>query len=75
LKVFIDQKALEYVNKLPEKDRRLVKERILDLVDPRTARDVELFENGHCRMHVSHSYTVFFDVLPENCVKILEVLP
>jgi len=72
--VKIDRKALEYVNGLPDKDRRLVKEHLLKLEDPRTAPDVELLENGHCRMHISHSYTAFFDVLPGDIVNILEVM-
>jgi mRNA-degrading endonuclease RelE of RelBE toxin-antitoxin system len=70
----IDKKALQYINDLPAKDRRIVKTHLLLLEDPRTAPDVELLENGHCRMHISHSYTVFFDVLPGGIVNILEVM-
>lgn len=74
MQVVIEQKTLEYVNSLQPKDRRIVKEHLLKLEDPRTAPDVELFDNGHCRMHVAHSYTVFFDVDPQGIVKILEVM-
>jgi hypothetical protein len=70
----IDKKALQYINDLPAKDRRIVKTHLLLLEDPRTAPDVELLENGHCRMHISHTYTAFFDVLPGGIVNILEVM-
>ena len=70
----IDKKALQYINSLPTKDRRIVKTHLLLLEDPHTAPDVELLENGHCRMHISHSYTAFFDVLPGGIVNILEVM-
>jgi hypothetical protein len=65
---------LQYINDLPAKDRRIVKSHLLLLEDPRTAPDVELLENGHCRMHISHTYTAFFDVLPGGFVNILEVM-
>ena len=70
----IDKKALQYINDLPAKDRRIVKTHLLLLEDPRNAPDVELLENGHCRMHISHTYTAFFDVLPGGIVNILEVM-
>jgi mRNA-degrading endonuclease RelE of RelBE toxin-antitoxin system len=72
--ISIGKKALRYLNSLPDKDRRLIKEHLYQLEDPRTASDVELLENGHCRMHVSRSYTVFFDVHPGNVVYILEIM-
>jgi hypothetical protein len=74
VQVNIDKKALQYINNLPAKDRRIVKTHLLLLEDPRTAPDVELLENGHCRMHISHTYTAFFDVLPGGIVNILEVM-
>ncbi|MGA2699033.1 MAG: hypothetical protein ABSE74_05260 [Methanoregula sp.] len=74
MQVNIDKKALQYINNLPAKDRRIVKTHLLLLEDPRTAPDVELLENGHCRMHISHTYTAFFDVLPGGIVNILEVM-
>ena len=74
MRVTIDRKALRYVNDLPAKDRRLIKEHLLKLEDPYTAPDVEIFENGHCRMHISHSYTAFFDVLPGGTVTVLDVM-
>jgi hypothetical protein len=74
VQVNIDKKALQYINNLPAKDRRIVKIHLLLLEDPRTAPDVELLENGHCRMHISHTYTAFFDVLPGGIVNILEVM-
>ena len=74
MRVNIDKRALQYVNDLPEKDRRIIKQHLLKLEDPYTAPDVELLQNGHCRMHIAHSYTAFFDVLPGGIVNILEVM-
>ena len=74
MQVNIEKKALQYVNTLPDKDRRIVKEHLIRLEDPYSAPDIELFENGHCRMHISHTYTAFFDVLPGGIVNILDVM-
>ncbi len=74
MKVNIEKRALQYVNGLPEKDRRIIKNHLLNLEDPYTAPDVELLKNGHCRMHIAHSYTAFFDVLSGGTVNILEVM-
>lgn len=73
MRVNIEKRALQYVNRLPEKDRRIVKLYLLRLEDPYTAPDTELLQNGHCRMHIAHSYTAFFDVLPGGIVNILDV--
>jgi hypothetical protein len=74
VQVNIEKRALLYVNSLREKDRRIVKQHLLMLEDPYTAPDVELLQNGHCRMHIAHTYTAFFDVLPGGKVNILEVM-
>jgi hypothetical protein len=74
VKVNIEKRALQYVNGLQEKDRRIVKQHQLKLEDPYSAPDVELLKNGHCRMHIAHTYTAFFDVLPLGIVNILEVM-
>lgn len=74
MKINIEKRALLYVNSLREKDRRIVKQHLLLLEDPYTAPDVELLKNGHCRMHIAHSYTAFFDVVPGGIVNILEVM-
>jgi hypothetical protein len=63
---------LEYVNSLPEKDRRIIKEHLVQLEDPLTARDVEHIRDGVCRMHIVHSSTAFFIVL-KDCVRIVDV--
>lgn len=73
MKVVIDKKALKYVNGLKESDRRLVKEHIVALVNPRTAWDVEVLEGGHCRVHVARRYTIFFDILPDDTIGVFEV--
>jgi hypothetical protein len=72
--VTIEKRALQYINNLPEKDRRLIKTHLLNLEDPYTAPDVELLKNGHCRMHITHSYTAFFDVIPGGRINILAVM-
>ena len=74
MRVDIEKQALRYINSLPEKDRRIVKQHLMRLEDPYTAPDVELLQNGHCRMHIAHSYTAFFDVEPGGVVKILKVM-
>jgi len=74
VRVNIDKRALQYVNSLPEKDRRIIKQHLLTLEDPYTAPDVELLQNGHCRMHIAHTYTAFFDVLPGSIVNVLKVM-
>jgi len=74
VKVNIEKRALQYVNSLREKDRRIVKQHLLNLEDPYSAPDVELLKNGHCRMHIARTYTAFFDVLPGGVVNILEVM-
>lgn len=74
MKVNIEKQALQYVNRLPENDRRIVKQHLLKLEDPYTAPDTELLQNGHCRMHIAHSYTAFFDVLPGGIVNILAIM-
>ena len=74
MKVNIEKRALQYVNSLQEKDRRIIKQHLLKLEDPYTAPDVELLQNGHCRMHIGLSYTAFFDVRPGGIVNILEVM-
>ena len=74
MRVDIEKQALRYINSLPEKDRRIVKQHLMRLEDPYTAPDVELLQNGHCRMHIAHSYTAFFDVVPGGVVNILKVM-
>ena len=74
MRVEIEKRALRYINGLPEKDRRIIKIHLLRLEDPYTAPDVELLQNGHCRMHIAHSYTAFFDVLPGGVVTTLYVM-
>jgi hypothetical protein len=74
VKVNIEKRALQYINGLQEKDRRIIKQHLLNLEDPYSAPDVELLRNGHCRMHIAHTYTAFFDVLPGGIVNILDVM-
>jgi mRNA-degrading endonuclease RelE of RelBE toxin-antitoxin system len=74
VRVDIEKQALRYINSLPEKDRRTVKQQLMRLEDPYTAPDVELLPNGHCRMHIAHNYTAFFDVVPGGVVNTLKIM-
>jgi mRNA-degrading endonuclease RelE of RelBE toxin-antitoxin system len=73
MKVLIDKNALKFVNSLQEDDRIAVKEHIVSLKNPREVRGIELLENGHCRLHVSRLYTIFFDILPDDTIGVFEV--
>jgi len=74
VKTNIEKRALQYINNLPEKDRRIIKLHLLKLEDPYTAPDVELLKNGHCRMHIARTYAAFFDVIPGGGINILAVM-
>jgi len=74
VRVEIEKRALRYINSLPEKDRRTIKMHLFRLEGPYTAPDVELLQNGHCRMHSGRSYTAFFDIAPGPVVIVLEVM-
>lgn len=74
MNIEIEKRALQHINSLPEKDRRIIKQHLLYLEDPYKAPDVELLKNGHCRMHIAHSYTAFFDVTPGGTIKVLAVM-
>jgi len=65
--------VLEYINSLPEKDRRIIKQHLVQLEDPLTAREAEHLREGVCRMHIAHTYTAFFVVF-RDCVRIVDVL-
>jgi hypothetical protein len=65
--------VLEYINSLPQKDRRIIKQHLVQLEDPLTARDAEHLRDGVCIMHIAHTYTAFFVVF-RDCVRIVDVL-
>jgi len=80
-RVLISKKALSFLTLTPEKSRRLIREYCLALAgDPCPSKtgdrkrlhlgDYELY-----RMHVGHSYTVFYRILPEEkTVKVLDIM-
>jgi mRNA interferase RelE/StbE len=77
----IDKKALEFVNSLPQKSRKMVIEKCKTLgVDPFPGQgDKELIRRkGHkdfYRLHISRSYTAFYKISKdENRVKILAIM-
>jgi mRNA interferase RelE/StbE len=80
--LLIEEKALEYLQSLPEKSRRLVAERCLALADDplpgsgsgdREALHLSGFKKLY-RLHVARSYTVFYRIFDdENVVRILAI--
>ncbi len=67
--LLIEEKALQFLSALPEKSKRLVKERCLALKDdpfPGSGGDKEaLHFTGFMklyRLHVARSYTVFYRI-------------
>jgi mRNA-degrading endonuclease RelE of RelBE toxin-antitoxin system len=80
LKVVVDSKALKYLTELPEKSRRLIKEKCHALAEdpyPGKGGDKELLhlEFKFYRLHVGRSFTVFYQICEEEkTVKILEIM-
>jgi mRNA interferase RelE/StbE len=81
-KLLIEEKALEYLQSLPEKSRRLVAERCLALAgDPfpgsgsgdKEALHLSGFKKLY-RLHVARSYTVFYRIFDdEKVVRIVAI--
>lgn len=76
----IDRKTLNYLSELPEKSRRLVKEKCHALAMdhfPGQGGDKELLhlEFKLYRLHIGRSFTVFYQVCEKDKqVKILEIV-
>lgn len=73
VQVRIKPRAQEYVDVLPEKSRRIVYEHLVQLKDPKTARDIECIQGNEWRMHIAHTYTAFF-LIEDNTVFINRVM-
>ncbi len=80
-KVLIDREALKYVNSLPDKSQRIVKENLRKLGEnpyPGGTGDKEkLTHRGKTlyRMHIGRTFTAFYRVYDkEKEVKILKVM-
>jgi mRNA-degrading endonuclease RelE of RelBE toxin-antitoxin system len=81
-RVLIDRKALEYINSLPEKGQRIVKENLKKLGEspyPGTGKgDKEkLTHRGETlyRLHIGRTFTAFYRVYEEEKeVKILKIM-
>ena len=73
MQVRIKPKAQEFVDALPEKSRRIVYEHLVQLKDPKTARDIECIQGNEWRMHIAHTYTAFF-LIEGNTVLINRVM-
>lgn len=73
MRVRIKPKAQEYIDALPEKSRRIVYEHLVQLNDPKTARDIECIQGNEWRMHIAHRYTAFF-LIEEKTVLINRIM-
>jgi mRNA interferase RelE/StbE len=80
-RVLISKKALSFLSLAPEKTRRLIREHCLALADtphPSKTGDRKRLHLGDYelyRMHIGHSYTVFYRILPdEHTVKVLDIV-
>lgn len=77
--IVIERKAEEFLKKLPQKTRRIVVEKILDLKgDPFPGGNKEKHEYPHppavYRLHVSRSFTVFYIIEnDEHLIKIEKI--
>jgi len=79
-KLLIEKRALKYLSTLPEKSRRIIKERCSTLAEnpfPGCDGDKELlhFDYKLYRLHVGRSFTVFYQISEEEkVVKILKIV-
>jgi mRNA interferase RelE/StbE len=80
-RVLISKKALSFLSLAPEKSQRLIREHCLALTGdpyPSRTRDRKRLHFGKYelfRMHIGHSYTVFYRILSdEKVVKILDIM-
>lgn len=79
-KILIDDEAQEFLDALPKKSQRIVRERLFSLEEdpfPGKGGDKELIKEEKrekvYRMHISHSYTTFYRVI-EKTVYITELM-
>jgi mRNA-degrading endonuclease RelE of RelBE toxin-antitoxin system len=56
----IDPRVLRIINALPEKTQRIVYQHLHQLENPFTARDAEKISENRWRMHIAHTFTVYF---------------
>lgn len=81
-KVLINREALEYVNSLPEKSRRIVKENLKKLgegpypgTDKGDKEKLTLKGETLYRMHIGRTFTAFYRIYEEEKeVRILKVM-
>lgn len=78
-KVVIDKKALKYLQDLPEKSQRLIKEKCHALAEdpfPGQGGDKELLQMDYSlyRLHIGRSFTIFYQICEDDkMIKILEI--
>jgi mRNA-degrading endonuclease RelE of RelBE toxin-antitoxin system len=81
-RVLIEEKALEFLSLLPEKSRRIVRERCLTLADdpfPGKGGDREVLHfpgfRKLSRLHIGRSYTALYRIFEdEKIVRILAIM-
>jgi mRNA-degrading endonuclease RelE of RelBE toxin-antitoxin system len=74
--IVIEKRAREFLKKIPRKSRRIIVDKIHELVhDPFPGGDTEKPDHPHppavYRLHVSRSFTVFSLIEEEELVKIM----
>jgi len=50
------------INALPEKTQRIIYQHLNQLENPSTARDVEKISDTRWRMHIAHTFTVYYGI-------------
>lgn len=78
--VLIEKKALSFLEGLPEKSQRIIRDKCNMLVEdpfPGHVGDKELLHLDYklYRLHLGRSYTIFYQILEdEKVIKILEIM-
>ena len=76
MKVEVERFACDFVKILPLKSRRIILSHVHRLEEPESAPDVERLGKNVYRMHVGHTYTVFFCIVHvEGRVHMTDILP
>lgn len=74
MRIKIDPRILRVIHALPEKTQRIVYQHISQLENPVKARDVEKISENRWRMHIAHTFTVYYGI-KEDIVYITHFLP
>jgi hypothetical protein len=69
----IKRDILEYINGLPENDRKLIKSHLVELEDLLSAGNVEYIRDDVFRMRISLKHTGFIVVF-RDCIRIVDII-